>query len=364
MPVASWDNTVLSTMNSLLTWEWELQKLCGITNTFFIKPLPVGTDRYSIEILNDTIQVQNVDTPTLQMDTEFTIDSIAAAGNYDNLDNGVQEILDIGSVAMILEKKNIYPSHNHQLNNIDIHFVHANTFIVHIRQILNGVYRDWDFDLGAAGVEVFGNLDLTDLTNQKKQDGSYQTTWVIKCTFAPQPVMYSPEIEFEIADFIEKNPGSPLPDDLACYSRIPFPWTDYAFYCLLTASTTPYTVTQVLGSWADKIANAKKILGLDLEKLLTDKGIKVDEQSGKVLLNVIQNPSTFATASDYKSIQLIYEDLAESSLSAELYFKKAEYYGRKYKDELYDAWLRVNLDLTLSGTVEIYRADLIGEIER
>lgn len=116
--------------------------------------------------------------------------------------------------------------------------------------------------------------------------------------------------------------------------------------------------------WSDKIALAKQILGLDLEKLLTDHGVKVDEEVGQVLLNVINNPQTFALSSDYKVIQLIYQDLSETSLNAELYSKKAEHYGRLYRDDLYKSWLRVNLDTSLSGTVDAYRADLIGELER
>lgn len=118
------------------------------------------------------------------------------------------------------------------------------------------------------------------------------------------------------------------------------------------------------GSWADKIDVAKSIIGFDLEKLLTDHNITVDEAAGQKLLNVIQNPQTFALASDYKTIQLIYQDLSESSLNGELYAKKAEHYARQYRDDLFQAWLRINLDPSLSGTTDVYRADLIGEMER
>jgi hypothetical protein len=138
----------------------------------------------------------------------------------------------------------------------------------------------------------------------------------------------------------------------------------YNIATLCTLEAMSWTSETLGSNWNDKIANAKKIVGLDLEKKLRDKNISVDEANGKVLLNVIANPTNFSVASDYKAIQLIYEDLSESSLSAELYSKKALSYSEKYRDELYAAWLRVNLDLSLTGTVDEYRADLIGELER
>jgi len=118
------------------------------------------------------------------------------------------------------------------------------------------------------------------------------------------------------------------------------------------------------GNWDDKIAIAKDIIRYDIERLLTEHKVWVDEESGQKLIDVIANPETYALASDYKTIQLIYEDMAETSLSAELYLKKANSYKLKYIAELNNAWQRSNLDPFLTGKAGIYRADLMGELER
>lgn len=118
------------------------------------------------------------------------------------------------------------------------------------------------------------------------------------------------------------------------------------------------------GNWNDKIAIAKDILRYDIERLLTEHQILVDEEIGQKLIDAVANPETYALASDYKTIQLIYEDMAETSLSAELYLKKANSYKLKYIAELNNAWQRSNLDPFLTGKADVYRADLMGELER
>ncbi len=122
-------------------------------------------------------------------------------------------------------------------------------------------------------------------------------------------------------------------------------------------STDVHATYTVSANWLDKIAMAKKIIGRRLENLLSTQGYSVDEASGKVLLDIVANPDLFDICSDYLSLHLIYTDLA-NAMGREMYWTKAEFYHRVFKDHFDAASKAVNLDTTLDGAVDKYRANI------
>ncbi len=123
-----------------------------------------------------------------------------------------------------------------------------------------------------------------------------------------------------------------------------------------TALHATYTVS---ANWLDKIAMAKKIIGRRLENQLSSQGYTVDEGSGKVLLDIVVNPELFDICSDYLTLHLIYTDLA-NAMGREMYWTKAEFYHRVYKDHFDVAAKALNLDTTLDGSVDRYRANIFS----
>lgn len=131
----------------------------------------------------------------------------------------------------------------------------------------------------------------------------------------------------------------------------------------LLSDPTAWVLCKANRTWQDKIDLAKLILSNDVESILTDKGIVVNEADGEVLLDVITNPTTFRIACDYKSLNLIYDDLAQGGFN-QLFESKAKQYKAKYDQELADAIKRMNLDPGLSGDTTEYRAEFTARVTR
>lgn len=128
---------------------------------------------------------------------------------------------------------------------------------------------------------------------------------------------------------------------------------------------TGWTETSADGdySWSDKIALAKEIIGHRIETKLAEHGIVVDEAGGDVLLDVLTNAYTFNIASDYLTLGLIYLDLQLGGFN-ELFQRKYELYTARYEAELAEAFTRMNLDSSLSGTASEYRVEVLGRVTR
>ncbi len=124
-------------------------------------------------------------------------------------------------------------------------------------------------------------------------------------------------------------------------------------------STSLHATYTVPANWLDKIAMAKKIIGRRLENQLSSQGYNVDESSGKALLDIVANPELFDICSDYLTLHLIYTDLA-NAMGREMYWTKAEFYHRVFKDHFDVASKAVNLDTTLDGAVDRYRANVFS----
>ena len=111
-------------------------------------------------------------------------------------------------------------------------------------------------------------------------------------------------------------------------------------------------------NWDNAIAIAKELIGDKLEVILINQGIAVDEAGGEILLDVIANPTVFNISSDYFVLYLIYEDLSQGSDG--LYMMKAEKYIELYQQKFNEDIKRMNLDIDLDDTTDIYRVNWQG----
>ena len=116
---------------------------------------------------------------------------------------------------------------------------------------------------------------------------------------------------------------------------------------------------ETAAGWLDKIALARTMLERRLENALTNRGVRVSEAAGQVLLDVVANPRVFALASDYLTLHLIYTDLA-ADMGKELWFRKAEWYQRQFDANFTAALRQVNLDINVDGAPDAYRTGLFG----
>ena len=115
-------------------------------------------------------------------------------------------------------------------------------------------------------------------------------------------------------------------------------------------------------TWQDKIDLAKEMLKYEIETALTEMNYYVDEFAGKRLIDIISNPETFSLASDYLTLHLIYTDLANGGFN-ELFQNKADYYWKRYKQELNNCFKRLNIDYNQTGN-PIYRVKIEGYVSR
>ena len=282
MAATVWANVILSTRSSLLSWEYELDNLCGFSQ------------RNSISNLYN-------------YDIAFALTGLAG--------------IDINSMvnAYVMCSDGVY----YPITIVDKVTV---SIPVEVR----------DLKLGYIGFKIR-----------------------LRCTYEARE--YYVDIEHDLTEGV----GHIL-YGLAVITRIADPTAipPIASYTITLNSHTVWEYISDGGDWNDKISNAKTIVGLDIEKLLRSYGVVVDEYNGKILLDVVANPANFNIASDYKTLQLIYEDLCEGSLSAETFRKKADSYRVRYNAEIQEAWKRINIDYLASGNVDVYHANLTGELER
>ena len=115
-------------------------------------------------------------------------------------------------------------------------------------------------------------------------------------------------------------------------------------------------------TWDAKIQLAKDMLKYEIETALTEMNYYVDEFAGKRLIDIISNPETFSIASDYLTLHLIYTDLANGGFN-ELFQNKADYYWKRYKQELNNCFKRLNIDYNQTGN-PIYRVKIEGYVSR
>jgi len=131
----------------------------------------------------------------------------------------------------------------------------------------------------------------------------------------------------------------------------------------IAQGTCDLSTYEAQANWTAKITLAKTLLGNRIEEGLTDRGIIVDEAGGQVLLDVVANPTIFMQCSDFKALALIYHDLYNQRFT-DTYEKTWQYYENEYDKEFASCMKRINLDQSLSGVTDTYRANFIGRLER
>lgn len=137
-----------------------------------------------------------------------------------------------------------------------------------------------------------------------------------------------------------------------------------ATWALTTFSTTD-SIAKIeaeinsLGTWTNKIATAKTMMGNDAQEVLVNTGMQywTDFSSGEILLDVITNKTIFEIVSDFKTLELSYLDLSNGNEDT-AYGAKYVMYRQMYKSAFDQAMKYVDIDIDQDGTTDIYKAKL------
>jgi len=96
------------------------------------------------------------------------------------------------------------------------------------------------------------------------------------------------------------------------------------------SSASAWYLATINYTWQDKIDLAKKILKQDIVTDILARYPTIESDAEAIAL--VTNPEIFAIASDMKTLNLIYADLANSGYN-QLYQAKADYYAQRYSNE-------------------------------
>ena len=96
------------------------------------------------------------------------------------------------------------------------------------------------------------------------------------------------------------------------------------------SSKSAWYLATINYTWQDKIDLAKKILKQDIVTDILARYPTIESDAEAIAL--VTNPEIFAIASDMKTLNLIYSDLANSGYN-QLYQAKADYYAQRYSNE-------------------------------
>ena len=111
--------------------------------------------------------------------------------------------------------------------------------------------------------------------------------------------------------------------------------------------------------WSSKITIAKTMMGNDIQEMLVNRGMDywTDFESGEILLDTITNKDIFEIVSDFKTLDLCYQDLSNGEEDS-VYGAKMTMYRQMYNSALRQAMKYVDLDINQDGTTDIYKAKL------
>jgi len=135
---------------------------------------------------------------------------------------------------------------------------------------------------------------------------------------------------------------------------------DYIRFVSTSAGTNSGRLAiYTLSKWEDKISIAKAKLKNRLETHLVGRGYRdyVNYEDGEELIDIIENPETFAIASDYLTLHYIFRDLAVKEDVDSMYYAKQREYKKDYEEEFAEAVRRINYDFDQDSTVDKYKAD-------
>jgi hypothetical protein len=147
---------------------------------------------------------------------------------------------------------------------------------------------------------------------------------------------------------------------------IPSDFEDY-FKPSITIGTSTGTISIYANSiWDNKIEMAKAIIGTDLSLLLINNKLREYLEEDDDILDSVYNPTDLGLVSDFKTLELIYSDLARGADTPSLFWQKSKEYRRKYDEYFLKSVKMLTIDLYQDGTELIYYADLdfISEFKR
>ena len=136
---------------------------------------------------------------------------------------------------------------------------------------------------------------------------------------------------------------------------------DWSATALSTATTIAKIESEVndltSSDWSNAIATAKTMIGSRLENLLSQRGIGVNEVDGEELLDCVVDADTiFGLCSDFLTLHLIYNDLADGNNESS-YHEKSVFYRAMFEEQLDVDIKRIKLDPNLDDTTDIYRSN-------
>jgi len=109
--------------------------------------------------------------------------------------------------------------------------------------------------------------------------------------------------------------------------------------------------------WSNAIATAKTMIGSKLENTLSERGIGVDEVNGDELLDIIVDPNViFGLSSDFLTLHLIYNDLADGNKDGS-YYEKSVFYRAMFEEQFAVDIKRIKLDINLDDITDVYRTN-------
>jgi hypothetical protein len=139
---------------------------------------------------------------------------------------------------------------------------------------------------------------------------------------------------------------------------IPSNLNDY-FKPVITIGTSVGTISIYANSkLADKITIAKELIGTDLSLLLVNNNLLnyIDIETDEIL-DCIYNPATLSRASDFKTLELIYQDLARGATDASIAWQKKRAYKKDYDNLLAKLVQKLVIDPTQDGgSLQYYSA--------
>lgn len=147
---------------------------------------------------------------------------------------------------------------------------------------------------------------------------------------------------------------------------VPSDFADY-FKPNITIGTSKGTISIYANSiWDSKIELAKSIIGTDLSLLLINNKLRNYVEQDDDILDSIYNPTEMGLVSDFKTLELIYSDLARGAETPSLFWQKAVEYRNKYNEYFQKAVKMLTINVYQDGTELVYYADLdyISEFKR
>ena len=108
--------------------------------------------------------------------------------------------------------------------------------------------------------------------------------------------------------------------------------------------------------WSLKCLSRTLVLGDGVFPVGKKGSVQVSFSLFEVPLDIITNASEFGMSSDFKCLELFYEDMSSGNENSPFY-NKMELYRNRYKIAFRDAMKLADLDIDLSGVTDAYQAN-------